>query len=448
MAKIVIAQNEKYFRAYGNNAAFYYSRHHEQCLAGPYETGKTITMMHKLHTLLSKYANCRALLVRKTYTSLLNSAVVTYETKVLPVSPDSDKSPIRKFGGERVEWYGYPNGSRLVVSGLDNADKTLSAEYDFIAIPQAEELALDEYETLVGRATGRAGNAPYPLVMSDANPAHPTHWLKTRPEIKMFHSRHEDNPMLYTQIPPKQLTEQGERTMSALMALTGVRRKRGYEGLWVGVEGMVYEEFSADTHIITPFNLDPNWARYRVIDFGYRNPFVCKWYAEDNDGRLYMYREIYMSQRTVREHAELINKLSQGEQYVATIADHDASDRATLEENGIYTEPANKDIKQGIEQVQLRLRVQPDGLPRLMYFRDVLVERDGEMVDKRKPTCTVEEFPHYAYPSRVRKGRNVDENPIKQDDHGMDADRYMCMYLDEPGGQITHINIPNPFGRD
>jgi phage terminase large subunit len=444
--KIEIRQSETGFKCYGVNADFYYSRHHEQCLAGPFETGKTITMLHKAHVLLSKYPHCRALLVRKTYTSLLNSAIVTYETKVLPTHPDDAESVIRKFGGERVEWYGYPNGSRLIVSGLDNADKTLSAEYDYIIIPQVEELALDEYETLVGRATGRAGNAPYPLVMSDCNPSYPTHWLKLRPEIKMFNSRHEDNPVLYNQnYVPKPLTEQGERTMKTLDALTGIRYKRGRLGLWVGVEGAVYEEFDVDTHVIEPFDIPTSWARYRSIDFGYRNPFVCQWWAEDNDGRLYLYREIYMSQRTINEHARLINQLSQGEHYAATVADHDASDRATLEECGIYTDAAIKDVKQGIEQVQLRLRVQDDGRPRIFFFKNALVERDGEMVDRRKPTCTVEEFPHYAYPAKVRKGKNVDENPMKTDDHGLDAMRYMIMYFDEPMSDAGYITIPNLY---
>jgi phage terminase large subunit len=443
---IEIQVNPQHFRAYGNNAEFYYDRTHEQILAGPYETGKTLTMLHKLHTLLSKYANSRALLVRKTYTSLLASAVVTYETKVLPGKVDTLGMP-RKFGGERVEKFIYPNGSELVISGLDNADKVLSAEYDFIAVTQAEELALAEWETLTARATGRAGNAPYPLVMGDCNPSYPTHWIKTRKGLKLINSRHEDNPMLYDQTPPKLLTEQGKRTLAVHDRLTGVRYKRGRLGLWVGVEGQVYEDFDVDTHVISPFDLPTSWARYRVIDFGFRNPFVCKWYAEDEDGRLFMYREIYMSQRTVKEHAELINKLSKAETYVATIADWDASDRATLEENGIHTEAASKDVKQGVEQVQLRLKIQPDGRPRLFYFRNALVETDPEMVDKRKPTCTVEEIPHYAYPSKARKGKNVDENPIKIDDHGVDTDRYMCMYLDEPLQAITEITIPNLFAR-
>jgi phage terminase large subunit len=285
------------FKCYGENREFFYSTEHEQLLAGPYETGKTITSLFKLHVLLSLYPGAYALMVRKTYTSILNSAVVTFENKVLPVPPNHPDSLITKFGGNRPEWYGYPNGSRLIVAGLDNADKVLSAEYDYIYINQAEELTLGEYETLVGRATG-----PKPMILSDCNPAHPTHWLKNRPSIKMYNSRHEDNPMLFNQ-DTGEITAQGKRSIAALDALTGVRYKRGRLGLWAGVEGSVYEDFDQQIHVIKPFPIPPTWARYRVIDFGFRNPFVCQWWASDEDGRLYLYREIYMSGRTIADHA-------------------------------------------------------------------------------------------------------------------------------------------------
>jgi hypothetical protein len=49
-----------------------------------------------------------------------------------------------------------------------------------------EEIRLDDYEKLVGRATGRAGNAPYPQVMGDCNPDAPTHWILNRPRLRRF----------------------------------------------------------------------------------------------------------------------------------------------------------------------------------------------------------------------------------------------------------------------
>ena len=63
------------------------ARDHEVVIAGPYETGKTIAALHKLNALLCKYPRARALMVRKTYKSLLQSACVTLETKVFAYPP-------------------------------------------------------------------------------------------------------------------------------------------------------------------------------------------------------------------------------------------------------------------------------------------------------------------------------------------------------------------------
>lgn len=410
----------------------------EFILAGPYETGKTRALLEKLNVLHAKYPGSRGLMVRKTYTSLINSAVVTYEQKVLPYPPGHPRCTVEKFGKSKPEWYDYPNGARLVLGGMDNPDKFLSAEFDWIYVNQAEELTLDDWEKLTGRATGRAGNAPYSQVMGDCNPGGPHHWIlgrRDRGALRLFKSRHEDNPTLFDPV-TGQITERGKKTLADLDNLTGVRYKRGRLGLWAGAEGMVYEDWDDAIHLIPRFEIPGTWRRFRVIDFGFRNPFVCAWWAADEDDRLYRYREIYMTGRTVREHAEHINAYSAGERYVATIADHDASDRATLAENGISTIAANKDVLLGIEKVQQRLKVQADGRPRLFYLRDSLVEVDTSLQERFKPICTEQEFPGYVYPDR-REGKTDDEHPVKVDDHGMDMTRYMVAHLDLSDGPVV-----------
>lgn len=436
MAQAVIIQagpdSRVGFQCYGAAREFWRYQEPEVILSGPYETGKTIAALHKLNTLLSKYPNSRGLMVRKTYTSLVNSAVVTYENKVLAYPPGHPKCPIEKLGKSKPEWYDYPNGSRLVLGGMDRPDKFLSAEFDFIYVNQAEELTLDDWEKLTGRATGRAGNAPYAQILGDCNPGLPRHWIKQRRELKLFNSKHHDNPTLYD---PEtgEITEQGKRTMARLDALTGVRYKRGRLGQWAGAEGMVYEEWNDDIHLIDRFEIPQSWRRYRSIDFGYRNPFVCQWWAEDEDGRLYLYREMYMSGRTVRVHAEQIRELSAGESISATVTDHDAEDRATLEEHDISSIAAIKDIQRGIEKVQERLKVQGDGRPRLFIMRDSLVEVDRERADVHATVSTIDEIDGYVFPDS-KEGKSENENPVKVDDHGMDALRYMVMHLDTGTG--------------
>lgn len=416
----------------GKVKEFWHCQDHELILSGPYETGKTFAALSKLHAMLCLFPKSRALFVRKTYASLTTSAVITYEQKVLPVPIDDERCPIRKLGGSSPSEYVYPNKSVIITGGMDNADKFLSAEFDFVYANQAEELQLDDWEKLVGRATGRAGNAPYPQVMGDCNPGSPTHWILSRDSLQLFPTRHEDNPRLFD-ARLGQWTSEGQRTMRILDSLTGLRYKRGRLGLWAAAEGQIYD-YDQDIHLIDRFEIPTDWMRFRTVDFGLSNPFVCQWWAVDHDNRMYMYREIYMTQRTVRRHADRINELSEGEDIQTTVCDHDAEDRATLEENGIPTIPAEKAVTVGIEKVQDRLAKAQDGKPRIFFLRDSLVETDLERQSVRKTLCTTDEFGGYVWgPSESpRTGESKKDTPIKKDDHGMDAMRYGVMFVDNP----------------
>lgn len=406
----------------------------EVMLAGPSETGKTRACLEKLDAMMWLYPGAQAVIIRKVRVTMNGSVLNTYR-RVLGAD-----SPVKVYGGEEPTWFDYPTGSRVFVAGLDNPGKTLSTERDVIYVNQAEELDLADWETLTTRATGRAGNMPYAQVMGDANPGPPTHWIKQRAaagSLEFYESRHEDNPVLFDQ-GTGQITEQGKRTMAVLDRLTGVRLKRLRYGLWVAAEGQVYEEWDPAIHLIDRFPIPAEWPRYRVIDFGFTNPFVCQWWATDNDGRAFMYRELYGTGRIVQEWGPDIIALSAGERYEATIADHDAEDRATLASMGIHTQAAHKPISPGIQAVQKRLQKADDGKPRLFFFHGALVKADQTLIDRKLPTCTPQEMEVYVWP-KGQDGKPMKEVPVDKDNHGMDTTRYMVMYLDHGRSQGVYF---------
>ena len=100
---IAVTTDAPQFR--GGMLELWKSKAHEVILSGPYQTGKTFGALSKLHALLCLFPACNALMVRKTRKSILASAVVTYEKKVLPFPPDNPKCAIQKYGGERPEFY-------------------------------------------------------------------------------------------------------------------------------------------------------------------------------------------------------------------------------------------------------------------------------------------------------------------------------------------------------
>jgi len=411
-------ESKQGFHPYGGGLALWRCKDPEVIISGPAETGKTRTALEKLDALMWKYPGSQAIIVRKSYKSLKTSVLLTFERKVLGAwDPetnrfDQGKSPIRKLGGEHPEGYIYPNGSRIYLGGLDVPDKILSSEWDVVYVNQAEELSLNDWEIISTRTTGRAGNMPYAQMMADCNPGTPMHWIRARAaagRLTFLESRHEDNPVLFDPDTHK-ITAQGKRSMAVLDNLTGVRYLRLRKGKWAAAEGVVYEEFDRSKHIIAPFPIPADWPRIRAIDFGYTNPFVCQWWAMDPDGRLYMYREIYMSKRLVEDFARQINLVSQGEYIITTVADHDAEDRATLERYGIPTVAAMKAVSLGIQAVQTRLRDAGDGKPRIFVMSGALVEADPVLRDQKKPQCTEDEFESYIWiPSK--DGMAVKEAP-------------------------------------
>ena len=83
-----------------------------------------------------------------------------------------------------------------------------------------------------------------------------------------------------------------------------------------------------------------------------------------------------------------------------------------------------------------RLRPAGDGKPRLMYFEDALVERDQELVNRKHPTCTIEEFDSYVWD--IRPGQKKGDQPVKEFDHGLDCDRYYCAGRDLVPSAVTY----------
>jgi PBSX family phage terminase large subunit len=397
----------------------------EVLMSGPAGTGKSRACLEKLHLCATNYPGMRGLILRKTRESLSESALVTFETKVVPHGLSLLEGPQRRMR----QVYRYANGSEIIVCGLDKPQKVMSTEFDIAYIQEAIEVTDNDWEMVTTRL--RNGVMPYQQLIADTNPDAPAHWLNQRclrGQTTLIESRHEDNPVLWDRWRDT-WTEPGRVYISKLDDLTGARKARLRFGKWAQAEGAVYDGWDNRVHLIDRFEIPRTWRRFRSIDFGYTNPFVNQWWAMDPDGRLYLYREIYRTQRLVKDHAGQIRELSQGEFIEESVSDHDAEDRATLDELGIPTVPAKKSISRGIQAVQARLRVQPDGKPRLFILRDSLVERDPRLEESKKPACTAEEIDGYVWP-KGQDGKAIKEEPVKDNDHGMDAMRYMVAYFD------------------
>jgi len=399
------------YTPYGGARELWQAREEAVLFEGPAGTGKTRGLLEKGNLILMKYPGARGLIVRKTRASMTESVLVTFEEKVLPAG-----SPVKgNVRREHRSAYHYPNGSELVVGGLDNPDRMMSTEYDFIYIFEATEVTADDAEKLDTRL--RNGVVPYQQLVFDCNPGPSLHWLNTRAhggDVRRVLSRHTDNPMLFDQV-THEATREGERYLVRLDRLTGHRKLRLRDGIWAAAEGVIYERFDPAIHVV---KRSGPWARFVAgVDYGHSHPFSCTLYGVDSDGRTHAIKNIYRTGLVEDGMVRAVRMVCSGLDIEAVVVDEaQPAFIAALRNAGFPAVGCDKTVPvlDGIVKVQTRLRVQADGRPR-------------HTID---PSCVAhrQEYESYSW-AKTREGQSKD-TPEKAHDHAMDETRYVVVYLD------------------
>lgn len=232
-----------------------------------------------------------------------------------------------------------------------------------------------------------------------------------------------------------------EEKERARALLTADEIERRFYGLFTTLEGAVFKELRPEINFIPRFPIPVNWRKVRSIDLGFVNAFCCLWGALSPDNTLYIYLEHYQSEMLLEDHAAEILRLEQDLTLYAdvqtygtaglieeTLCDHDRQERAELEKYEIYTTPANKDVRLSIQIINRLLKPRPsyDGneRPQLYVFDDL-------------PNLT-REMQNYRWNPKASGGK---EEPIKEDDHAVDALRYMAVYFFEHMADDSPVEI-------
>lgn len=380
---------------------------------GPANTGKSRAALEKANLAALKYPGARILLCRKTRASMTQSVLVTFESKVCPPWPW-----VSNVKRSHRESYSYPNGSEVVIGGMDKPTRILSTEYDMIIAHQAEEFTEDEWELLTSRLRNHV--MPYQQGIAECNPGPPKHWLKRRADEKRMRrilSRHSDNPAIT------------EEDLARLKALTGHRRERLYKGKWVSASGLVYETFDEACHVK---RIRRPWQRFLIgIDDGYTNPLSAHLYLIDGDGRIHSRYEFYKTQQLPEDvlkwakRMRRIVKIAAGEEIEAVVIDPSAAKlRAAFDKAGFAVVAADN-TREGLKTVEEYLRKNGDDLPRLTF----------------DPSCRnqIQEFGMYEW-AKNAAGQSKDV-PRKQDDHAMDDLRYTVRHCERTSGSMEVISL-------
>ncbi len=428
----------------------------EVLIEGAAGTGKSRGIGHLLFWAAHRWPGIRILVVRKTRASLTNSFLQTWEDEVVPAGHEMLNGAAR---GHRDN-YDFGNGSVMELGGLDHPSRLYSTQYDIVYVQEAIELTLDEWERFFRALRHFQGGKSAPdkaikfqLLLGDTNPGPETHWLNERCKegtCERLVSKLEDNPKFFD-VETNTWTFDGLAFRGGLMKLSGPRRMNLLEGKWGSIEGMVWDTYDSNVHLINRPDDPKNLKRelgitYYIgaVDWGYSDPGVFQVWGIDAQKRAYRVAEWYTTNALQEWWTEQI--VAAVEEFtpmrVIVCDPAGAKERAALNvrlskigKNPIaipadnQRHSSNKGDLVGLDLVRERFVKDASGKAHIYFLRDSLRARDEWLELNKQPTCTEREIPGYVYlvdetgkPSRERTDQACP-------DHGCDATRYMASFL-------------------
>lgn len=246
------------------------------------------------------------------------------------------------------------------------------------------------------------------------NPDSPYHYLYTEyitdeeklksGMVKVYHFNLDDNPNL-----------DDEYKEFIRNAYTGFWYLRMIEGKWVVAQGAIYDMWDKNLNTFDDNDLLPGyrtiWRRYIPVDHGTQNATVFLDCWDDGD-TIWILNEYYYSGRTrgiQKENSQYADDLLAfvGEEFPDyVIVDPSAADfKVTLRHRGFRVRDADNEVREGIRMTSTmigkrKIRVHRHNCP------NFLKEVSGYVWDEKALIRGVEQ-------------------PVKQDDHCMDAMRYL-----------------------
>lgn len=189
-----------------------------------------------------------------------------------------------------------------------------------------------------------------------------------------------------------------------------------YNGEFEKMQGLVYNCFDEDIHLVQPFQLPIGTKYYAGVDWGTTHPFVVSVRAITPGGDHFQVSEYYKTGHTLIDMLEIAKRLKQVWDIQTFYCD--PSQPGYIEEfnrAGLSAQGAVNDIRRGID---LHYGLMKEG--RFKLFKD----------DKDLNKYTIDELELYHYPEADDLGpddADKEQNPVKQDDHAMDAMRYVTI---------------------
>ena len=376
--------------------------------SGAVGAGKTMFAAHVAIEACVNNPGAKGFMGCLTYTQLKNVVFTTFKEEIVKYQDRLSKNNIPvKLLRRLVESEGkmiaeFYNGSIIYFLACDNEMKIRGYNLDFFILDEPIEIDELIFTQLMARLRGKHLKRTFGLLTT--NPGAETHWIYQRFYVNKANSdeyNHIDT-CTYDNIflPPSYITDMEEGYDEDWV-------KRMLKGQWGAYSGQNKRHVG---DFKKPFPNDEFKYYVAGVDWGMTNPssIITLGITKDNDVRvIHEYRNDHFNEKkkTSNVLSVVIQALNKKYHYRKVWCDPSAKDVIVQTKAlGVPIEKADNDVESGIGKI------------------NSLLQKDRLKVDRH---CyhIIKEFPAY-HRKKDRLNNNPTEEPVKQDDHSLDALRY------------------------
>lgn len=359
---------------------------------------------------------CRSVYLAPTFQQARDIAWELLKKELLPITINVNESRLELKvrtvkGGE----------SLVILRGWEAIETLRGQQFDFIVIDEIASMrnfALNWQEVIRPTLTDTRGE-----VLFISTPKGFNHFYdlfnkeKEDQDYRSFQFTTYDNP----HIPPEEIDK-------ARLELTENRFSQEYLADFRKTEGLVYKEFDRTRHLFNNNEFDARIVETIAgIDFGFTNPTAVITIKRDSDDNYWITDEWYKTGKTDAETAEYV---------------------AGCSFNKVYPDPESPSAIKELQNKKVNIR-------EVIKNKDSIkngITKVSELFKANKlkisNSCSnlIYELETYSYPDK-KDQHNEEENPIKENDHALDAMRY-ALYMQSEYRRMATQFVPQSLDRN
>ena len=305
--------------------------------------------------------------------------------------------------------------SKIALKGWESVESLRGQAYDFLVLDEVamyRNFTSEWQEVIRPTLTDRRGKVLFISTPKGFNFWYDLYGMEAKDsDYKSFHFTTYDNPF----IPKDEIDKQKQE-------LTEDRFSQEINADFRKTEGLVYKEFDRAKHIYTDevFN---KVSYFAGIDSGFTNPTAVIFINKDTDNKFYVSREWYKTGKTDEEVAEFVS----GCGFNCVYPDPEApAFIESLRKRGVNT----REVVKGKDSIRNGISI----IRELFKQNRLFIHSSCENL--------IWELETYSYPDK-KDMHNEEENPIKENDHALDALRYALSMQVAQSDAKANIFVPH-----